>query len=111
MIVCYLVYRSALGHVNYDVLIMFFICYIGEGATFGEIALINPDCIRTASVVAEDKTDLVAIHRELYNRSVSKVVAKEYAEKMDFIESLPIFEVSKVIFQNKIDTKQICGDW
>ena len=76
---------------------LFFICHIGEGATFGEIALINPDCIRTASVVAEDKTDLVAIHRELYNRSVSKVVAKEYAEKMDFIESLPIFEVTKVI--------------
>ena len=45
----------------------------GEGATFGEIALINPDCIRTASIVANERTDLVVIHRDLYNRSVSNV--------------------------------------
>ena len=50
----------------------------------------NPDCIRTASVVAEEKTDLVVIHRDLYNRSVHKVVAREYSEKMNFIESLPL---------------------
>ena len=44
-----------------------------EGQTFGEIALINPDCIRTASVVADEETDLVVIDRDLYNRSVSQV--------------------------------------
>ena len=63
----------------------------GEGSTFGEIALINPDCIRTASVVADERTDLVVIHRDLYNRSVSKVVAKLFQEKVDFVESLYMF--------------------
>ena len=62
----------------------------GEGATFGELALIHPDCVRTASIVADDKTDMVVIHRDLYNRSVSKVIAREYAEKMEFIESVPL---------------------
>jgi CRP-like cAMP-binding protein len=65
---------------------------IGEGATFGEIALINPDCIRTASVVADERTDLVVIRRDLYNRSLSKVIAKEYKEKTDFIDSQPLFD-------------------
>ena len=42
-------------------------------------------------MVADEKTDLVVIHRDLYNRSVSKVVAREYAEKINFIDNLPIF--------------------
>ncbi len=69
-----------------------FVWSSGEGATFGELALIHPDCVRTASIVAEEKTDLVVIHRDLYNRSVSKVIAKEYAEKMNFIDSMPLLK-------------------
>ncbi len=65
-----------------------------EGQTFGELALIHPDCVRTASIVADERTDLVVISRDLYNRSVSKVVSREYEEKMKFIESLALFQVS-----------------
>ena len=49
-----------------------------EGGTFGEIALINPDCIRTASVVADVETDLVVVDREVYNRNLSKVRRERY---------------------------------
>ncbi len=67
--------------------------FTGEGQTFGELALIHPDCVRTASIVADEKTDLVVISRDLYNRSVSKVIAREYADKMKFIDTVPLFEV------------------
>ncbi len=40
----------------------------GVGTVFGEVALINPDCVRTASIVADEKLDLVVIDRELYKR-------------------------------------------
>ena len=49
------------------------------------------DCIRTASIVANEPTDLVVIHRDLYNRSVSKVIERQYAEKMAYIETIPLF--------------------
>ena len=31
--------------------------------------------MRTATVVADDVTDLIGIHRELYNRSLAKVMS------------------------------------
>ena len=52
-----------------------FIFFAGEGTAFGELALIHPDCVRTASIVADEKTDLIVIHRDLYKRSVSKVLS------------------------------------
>ena len=68
--------------------------FADEGQTFGELALIHSDCVRTASIVADERTDLVVISRDLYNRSVSKVIAREYAEKMKFIENAPVFQVN-----------------
>jgi CRP-like cAMP-binding protein len=40
------------------------------GKSFGEIALISQDSIRNASVVADETSDLLVIHRDLYNRSL-----------------------------------------
>ena len=65
-----------------------------EGQTFGELTLIHSDCVRTASIVADERTDLVVISRDLYNRFVSKVIAREYAEKIKFIENAPLFQVN-----------------
>jgi hypothetical protein len=48
-------------------------CTAGDGTAFGEQALINEDCIRTASIVTEEPTDLIVINRELYNRSIASV--------------------------------------
>ena len=47
----------------------------GEGRSFGELALIREDCTRTASIITDEDIDLIVISRELYNRSLAKVLA------------------------------------
>jgi hypothetical protein len=53
-----------------------------EGQAFGEVALIKEDCVRTASVVTDDNTDLMVVDRALYNRSVRDVLEREFNEFM-----------------------------
>ena len=57
----------------------------GVGSSFGEMALISEDSIRTASIVADVPTDLALIDRITYDRSLKAVMAQEYAEKANFI--------------------------
>ena len=40
------------------------------GRSFGELALINTDCVRNASIIADELTDLIVVNRDLYNRSL-----------------------------------------
>lgn len=40
------------------------------GRSFGELALINADCVRNASIIADETTDLIVVNRALYNRSL-----------------------------------------
>ena len=40
------------------------------GKSFGEIALISEDSVRNATVIADEETDLMVIHRDLFNRSM-----------------------------------------
>ncbi|XP_046564428.1 uncharacterized protein LOC124273258 [Haliotis rubra] len=63
----------------------------GEGQAFGEVALIKEDCIRTASVVVDEETDLLVVDKALYNRSVRDVMEREYNEKTAFVEKNPLF--------------------
>ena len=58
----------------------------------GEIALIKEDCIRTASVVVDEDTDLMVVDRNLYNRSVRDVLEAEFHEKTHFVETNPLFK-------------------
>lgn len=51
----------------------------------------SDDCIRTASIVAEEKTDLLVVDRSLYNRAVKDVLAREFEEKAAFIKDNPLF--------------------
>lgn len=62
-----------------------------EGQSFGELALINDDCIRTASIVADSITSVIVIHKDLYNRSVGKIISQEYQEKLSFVENHELF--------------------
>lgn len=62
-----------------------------EGNTVGEIALIKEDCVRTASVVVDEDTDLMVVDRTLYNRSVRDVLEKEFHDKTQFVETNPLF--------------------
>lgn len=73
---------------------MSFLClmFLGEGKSFGEMALLKEDCIRTATVVADTDTDLVVIDRNLYNRSVKDVLEKEFQQKTKFVDENSLFK-------------------
>jgi hypothetical protein len=63
----------------------------GAGEPFGEVALLSEDCIRTASIVADESTDLICIDRALYNRSVKSVLQEDFEDKATFIATNPFF--------------------
>ncbi|KAL5011627.1 hypothetical protein ScPMuIL_010178 [Solemya velum] len=75
--------RSKLGN---------FVCNLEPGMPFGEVALMSNDCIRTASIIAGQPTDVLVVDRELYNRAVRDVLAHEFQEKAAFIQNNPVFQ-------------------
>lgn len=68
-----------------------FVCHLTTGDPFGEVALLSKDCIRTASVVAEENIDLMVVEKSLYERSVRDVLTKEFQQKIAFICANPLF--------------------
>ncbi|XP_060602621.1 uncharacterized protein LOC132755719 isoform X2 [Ruditapes philippinarum] len=74
--------RSIFGH---------FVGKIPAGRSFGELALINADCVRNASIIADEATDLIIVNRELYNRSLKAFQEKEFNEKKTFVEEYFLF--------------------
>jgi hypothetical protein len=48
------------------------------------------DCIRTASIIADETCDLIVVDRELYNRSVKYVLKKEFDDKLSFVLIHPV---------------------
>ena len=65
--------------------------FADSGKSFGELALINEDCVRNATIIADETTDLVVVNRALYNRSLKSFQAKEFEERKYFVESNPLF--------------------
>ena len=65
--------------------------FSGEGNSVGEVALIDETCVRTASIVADAKTDLVIVDKPLYTRCVKDTLAKEFEDKRQFIINNPLF--------------------
>lgn len=70
---------------------MLYSVYLGAGHSFGELALINKDCVRNASCISDDVTDLLIVNRDLYNRSLRAHQAQEYADKLRFVSEFPLF--------------------
>ncbi|XP_048730668.1 uncharacterized protein LOC125647883 isoform X2 [Ostrea edulis] len=69
--------------------------YVGKidaGRSFGELALINADCIRNATIIADEKTDLVIVNRDLYKRSLHEFQAKDFDERKRFVDSHSMFD-------------------
>ena len=67
--------------------------YISEsGKSFGELALINTDCVRNATIIADEAVDLIVIDRNLYNRCIKLFHAKEFADRKRFVETNPLFD-------------------
>ena len=58
---------------------------LGAGSTFGELALLNPQSARNASVVADTACDLLVISSELYSKCI-KV----------FFDFKKLYEISKL---------------
>lgn len=62
------------------------------GRSFGELALINADCIRNATIIADEKTDLVIVNRDLYKRSLHEFQSKDFEERKRFVDSHAMFD-------------------
>ncbi|XP_063400469.1 uncharacterized protein LOC134685037 isoform X1 [Mytilus trossulus] len=65
---------------------------IESGKSFGELALINTDCVRNATIIADEAVDLIVIDRDLYNRCIKLFHAKEFADRKRFVETNPLFD-------------------
>ncbi|CAH8494653.1 unnamed protein product [Dicrocoelium dendriticum] len=63
-----------------------------DGASFGELALINKDCVRNASVIADCPTELIVINRATYNISLREMHLEEFRQRQKFVDSCPIFD-------------------
>ena len=63
----------------------------GAGATFGEVALISEDCVRTASIITDEPSDVIVIDRQLY-----KQIGKGSPPKgqLNFVEFLKYFHIN-----------------
>ena len=61
------------------------------GKSFGELALISKDCVRNASIIADETTDLLVVNRDLYNRSLRAAQLAEFEEKSTFVAENPLF--------------------
>ncbi|KAL4239120.1 hypothetical protein ACF0H5_003822 [Mactra antiquata] len=68
-----------------------FIIHYDAGKSFGEIALISEDSVRNATVIADEESDLLLIHRDLFNRSMKAQQEKEYEERKTFIDKSRMF--------------------
>lgn len=47
-----------------------FFCAAEEGKSFGEIALMTEDAIRNASIIADERVDLLVISKELFDETL-----------------------------------------
>ncbi|XP_072025350.1 uncharacterized protein [Amphiura filiformis] len=65
---------------------------LDAGQSFGELALVQSNVRRNATVVADTQTDLIVVNRDLYNRSLKAAQQQEFKEKNDFVNNLPLFK-------------------
>ena len=72
--------------------------FVDEGVGFGELALISKNCIRNASIVTDDVTDLVVVYRDLYNRSLRAAHAADVEHRNNFVKEHPFFKVIDLSF-------------
>ncbi|CAD5117966.1 DgyrCDS6708 [Dimorphilus gyrociliatus] len=64
---------------------------LGRGSMFGEVALLSENSIRTASVMCDEKCDLLAIDRQTYNQSLRSWQEEEFKEKTEFVKEHSLF--------------------
>ncbi|XP_060592955.1 uncharacterized protein LOC132747561 isoform X3 [Ruditapes philippinarum] len=80
-----------------------FIADYGVGSTFGEVALVNKDTFRNASIIANESTDLIVIDQDLFDRSLRAEQEARYAEIRDFIDDHPFFKDMNTKFKKLLE--------
>ncbi|KAL4222922.1 hypothetical protein ACF0H5_018962 [Mactra antiquata] len=80
-----------------------FIANYGVGGTFGELALVNQDAVRNASIIADEDTDMIVIDRDLFERSLKEEQETRYAEIRTFIDEHPFFKDMNTRFKKLLE--------
>ncbi|XP_064614145.1 uncharacterized protein LOC135477869 [Liolophura sinensis] len=68
-----------------------FIVKFEPGKSFGEIALLTKGSIRNASIIVDEETDFLVVHRDLFNRCLKEHEEREFAAIRDFVDTHPFF--------------------
>lgn len=68
-----------------------YIARLEAGKSFGELALINKDCVRNASIITDEQCELIVVNRALYNRCIKAYQIQEFNRRRDFVEDFPLF--------------------
>ena len=63
-----------------------------EGASFGEQALLNADCKRTATVVTRNKSCFLMLDRKHYTEFLAQVEREKVEERINFLKGISIFK-------------------
>lgn len=72
-----------------------FLVSLSKGNNFGEVALTNPDPIRTASAIAKEFTELLAIHKKLYDKTLAAYSQTgNFKQKKTFVSECDCFKNS-----------------
>ncbi|XP_067936759.1 uncharacterized protein [Watersipora subatra] len=64
---------------------------IGDGKSFGELALLKKNCIRNATIITDAVTQLLVVNRQLYNRCIRESQEKEFIAKQMFVHTSEYF--------------------
>ena len=78
---------------------------IGKGDLFGELALSQDDCLRTATVITSKDCDIAVLNKKIFNNCLKKGTSVIIKKLLSFFVNLPIFTgISEYIFYNKYYT-------
>lgn len=75
----------------YDGMYYFQISVLGEGQTFGELALVNQDNRRNATVKCMTKVTYGVLDKRNFDRSLNKIEQRRSHKLLEFLSGIPCF--------------------
>ncbi|RUS89518.1 hypothetical protein EGW08_002706, partial [Elysia chlorotica] len=90
------------GSLDRSVFGKFIMCF-EAGQSFGEIALIRDNCVRNATIVSDVVTDLLIIHRDLFNSYIRASQVQEYEERQQFVQRCSLFHGWNAKFRSLLE--------
>ena len=78
---------------------------LGKGSLFGEIALRDPDSLRTGTIITASECHFTVLSRKIYDNCLKKGAEKYLKEVLNFIINLPVFSgIPESLFYHKYYT-------